>query len=415
MTILCNGFDVCIQSGRCLLYTDHATTVPSSNTENCQHYSRLVNSTGPVIPMEHAFSVLKDLVYKKLIKITVPQVAGDPFVYVASNIRDDINQAVSPVDTEGAFLQQFTVFGNNTVLTKYDTTFSNTAVDDCATFCATEDRFDCQSFEYCYTTGDCSLSRIHPDQRPDLLTKNSFCDMYNRQYLKEYQQYKGEVLSTQADKVLPKIVNSEDCSGACSKEHSFNCESFDFCRGDLPSCRLRKTHILDAGKTVTTSSTCDHYSRNYIFDFRDTGGRLVKGNNDIIINAASSSDCAKVCVDQTGIMCNTFEYCGNVTQCRLSTGVSIGYRTEADVCDVYTRVTAAKPNNNNNNNNNNNTNPGNQLCKSNTSTDNTGAMIGIAFGMLLPGIVLGALGLFIFQKRRRNSDPMNIQFIRHND
>ncbi|ESO85118.1 hypothetical protein LOTGIDRAFT_168146 [Lottia gigantea] len=408
LQIICNGFDFCSKNTQCLLHSDHVSTVTTvtQKANQCTHWSRLINGTAPGISMRHAYDVIKDMVYKGLFKVTVPQLAGDPFVYTASNIRDDINQPYSPIATEGSYLKQFKVVSGHKVLKKYVAKVPQTAVDDCATICATMDKFTCQSFEYCYTTGDCSLSTIHPDQHPELLQRNDFCDLYGKQYVKEYQQFKGQVLSTQADKILDKVTTTEDCAAYCSKESTFSCLSFDYCAKDR-SCRLRKSHILDSGSTITSSTTCDHYSRNYVFDFQDKGGRLDADPNDVIINSATSQSCAKLCVDQSGVQCNSFEYCGNITQCRLSSSVSIGFKVEKDFCDVYTRPKSSTINTSNRAKPN--------LTSKDKNNTSTGAIIGIAFGMLLPGILIGALGLYIFQKRERNSSPMNIQFIKHED
>jgi hypothetical protein len=54
------------------------------------------------------------------------------------------------------------------------------SVDDCAGSCVQETSFDCQSFHYCWDAGNCFLSTIHPDERPDQLKDSSGCDLYYR-------------------------------------------------------------------------------------------------------------------------------------------------------------------------------------------------------------------------------------------
>jgi hypothetical protein len=56
------------------------------------------------------------------------------------------------------------------------------SVDDCAGDCVQEQTFTCQSFHYCWDSGFCALSTVHPDERPDMLRDDQGCDLYYREY-----------------------------------------------------------------------------------------------------------------------------------------------------------------------------------------------------------------------------------------
>ena len=76
-----------------------------------------------------------------------------------------------------------------------------------------------------------------------------------------------------------------------------------------------------------------------MYDFKKTGRKTIANRDDRIISGISVTECAKLCVEEESFMCASFDYCGNVTECRLSTASmkNIGQIsvTANLYCDIY--------------------------------------------------------------------------------
>ena len=66
-----------------------------------------------------------------------------------------------------------------------DKTISKTNIDDCVNACNKEIGFDCQSFDYCYTSGNCHLSRTDiGSDIEEYYYKTNECDIYESNWIK---------------------------------------------------------------------------------------------------------------------------------------------------------------------------------------------------------------------------------------
>ena len=63
-------------------------------------------------------------------------------------------------------LQNFNVQINKYIPGYDDLILTGQAVDDCANACQNREEWVCNSFEYCFDSGYCVLSKLHPDERP---------------------------------------------------------------------------------------------------------------------------------------------------------------------------------------------------------------------------------------------------------
>lgn len=83
------------------------------------------------------------------------------------------------------------------------------------------------------------------------------------------------------------------------------------------------------------------FSGNYVYDFKKTQRKTIANRDDRVIAGISVTQCAKLCVEEETFNCASFDYCGNVTECRLSTASmkNIGQIsvTPSLYCDVYNR------------------------------------------------------------------------------
>ena len=79
----------------------------------------------------------------------------------------------------GVNLQHFIPSRQRVVLMNNDAEFKGVSVDQCASQCLSSVTFDCQSFDYCFETGICLLSHVHPDKNPKLVVTHQMCDLYS--------------------------------------------------------------------------------------------------------------------------------------------------------------------------------------------------------------------------------------------
>ena len=76
-------------------------------------------------------------------------------------------------------LHGFNVQVNKAIPGYDDRILTGLAVDDCAVSCQNQPSWVCNSFQYCFDTGYCVLSKLHPDRRPQVVVNKPFCNLYS--------------------------------------------------------------------------------------------------------------------------------------------------------------------------------------------------------------------------------------------
>ncbi|XP_046544811.1 uncharacterized protein LOC124255018 [Haliotis rubra] len=394
----CNSFDICPSAQTCAQsqqYTPDGTKLSTSAT--CDHYSRVLS--GPVdheIGLKDAYISLKNYVLTNGFKVTLSQ---SKKTFTASTITTEVlrNPTIGS-SNKVSFIGEF----HKAVRGSQDVQLTEMAIDGCASECVAELEFTCQSFEYCMTSGVCTLSRIHPDERPDLIVNNASCDLYIRDYTAKFTELKGTTVVSDSDTIYQNINTPNQCAKLCTDYQSFPCKSFDFCP-NINACFLGHKHVFDTPKAnVKQDPTCNHYSRNYADDFKVVANRQIALKDNRIVLMVSVEQCAKLCVDEETFSCASFDYCGNTTECRLSTSSmsDVGQITiEATAyCSIYNRQFYP--------------NGQRYIPHPDTSAKYTaGAMGGLGFAMLVVGLLIGFGALFAWSKYHGSrSDEMAVSF-----
>ena len=83
---------------------------------------------------------------------------------------------------------------------------------------------------------------------------------------------------------------------------------------------------------------------NYITDFRQTARKVIANRDDRIIYGIGVTQCAKECVEEEGFSCASFDYCGNTTECRLSTASMKNIGQVSVIANLYCDVYSSKYN-----------------------------------------------------------------------
>ncbi|XP_064606245.1 uncharacterized protein LOC135471113 [Liolophura sinensis] len=401
----CMSFDVCPSKNLCYLSKSTADDGQLVDNDKCSHYSRNIQTnTFMEQASDEAFAALKDVVYRNLFFFDVPLGNGQKKTFRAVSVRENIirgDTGTAPTLSGADFMKQFTAIRNKRITYNNDNKLTQLAVDDCATACVDEDLFFCESFEYNVANGDCFLSKINPSEHPDYLVDAQNVDLYGRSYLYKFSKSPGEVMLSQSNLIYQNIFEANQCAKLCVGLQEFSCKSFEFCE-DIKGCVLGQTHKLDIPETLIKSEpNCDHYSRNYMDDFKLLKGRVIALTNNQIVEGVSLVRCAKICAEQ-GNDCLGFDYCGNDTMCRITsdsvknTG-TVTVETSA-YCNHYSRqyyddgskVTAYSVKNAQNPN----------------LKYSPGSMAGLAIAMLIIGILL-AVGVSFGMSKYKGTTSWN--------
>ncbi|KAK3607662.1 hypothetical protein CHS0354_010649 [Potamilus streckersoni] len=409
---VCNSFDYCPGTKTCTLSKTHTEDGKLTDSSGqCDHFARTVNNPSLLITLAQAWQILRDIVIHGSFKIPMTLDAGAQKTYTASAITNNVLRSDTRQTSSSSFMDQFRAQINKAIPGYDDLILTGMAIDDCAAACINQEEWVCNSFEFHFDSGWCVLSKLHPDEMPNIIQNQQFVDLYIRKYSAAFNQIPGTTVLSSSDAIYQNIFSSDECAKLCTDYDGFNCKSFDFC-DDISTCFLGKTHYYDVPKAnIQTDPMCSHYSLKYLYDFQKYSRKVIQNLDDRIIAGVSVDQCAKLCVDEETFSCASFDYCGNVTECRLSTAAmkGVGQVTleQQDWCDVYTRQTfpdgtpyvanAQKYYN---------------LPKQDTSKKYTaGAMAGLAFAMLIIGVLLAGGILFGYMKyNAKAGDDMKIEF-----
>ncbi|XP_071140792.1 uncharacterized protein [Mytilus edulis] len=408
----CLSFDYCPASQICSLsrYGQDDGQTLATNAQ-CSHYLKTINmNSKPEVPLQTAWMNLKNNVTKGAVQITI-NFPNKNMQYTASDVSNAITTGQSRNPSAVSTLNQFQLLNNKIVPNYDDLILTGLSVDDCSASCVTEDSFVCSSFEYDYNSGTCYLSHIHPDETPKLIKNQNGFDLYIRDYTAKFSKIAGTTVLSNSDTIYQNIYDENQCAKLCVDYNGFNCKSFDFCT-DIGTCFLGKTHYYDAPQVnIKSDLLCNHWSRNYMDDFKKKARYQIPLVNNRIVSGIDASQCAKLCVQEETFSCASFNYCGNLTECRLTTNSIKGGQVIAQsnaYCDLYTRQsfpdgTAYTPN------------PSKYYNTKPTKSGYTGgSMAGLAIGMIILGIIAAFAGLMIYLKvAHKTTDDVAIQFKRH--
>lgn len=341
---LCMSFDYCPGSGTCYANERHITNDGSTaQTSNCDHYSRTSDGHVAMKSSSQIWTLIQNAVAVGILKIEIPVPVAGGFALVNITATD----AVQLVDN--------TNFGATSILSRFDLTFKNSryasrkdrfyngiSVDQCAQNCARENAFNCESFHYCYVSGECMTSRTGPTNISDIV-KFDPCEIYSRDPLYHYSQFAYAVTPSSKDKKYENINSASECAKLCDVEKSIHCRGFNFC-GASGTCFLTETHSsTDASVGQQINLVCTHYSRNFLQDFSYTSsGNISIITAELIVGRSSLEECSRDCVSADGFQCKSFDFCERSRTCLLHSNnrsqvpVTPGDRN-SDYCDNYIR------------------------------------------------------------------------------
>ncbi|KAK3090575.1 hypothetical protein FSP39_012798 [Pinctada imbricata] len=240
---------------------------------------------------------------------------------------------------------------------------------ECAEACLGQTQFACNSFDYCPSTQNCHLSKLHI-QDGDKLFNQTDCDHYSRtvngsalpspSLAKAYTNLKNAIYLGKLQVKLPTQNNTsqakfssgavpsgnglaiDDCAAACLTEELFPCQAFDYCYND-GSCYLSGTHPDSNGTFTQNQTYCFVFGRQYLDSYTAIPGSTMPntGNMISVMSIISPNLCAQQC--STVSLCRSFDYCDKDQVCYLQSthildSVNVTSSMEkAPTCTHYSR------------------------------------------------------------------------------
>ncbi|XP_064625991.1 uncharacterized protein LOC135486820 [Lineus longissimus] len=410
LNYVCESFESCPAADKCYLYKDFVASTDLRPSTECAHWTRTIKGSRPERELALAWMVIKNSIYTNNFFIDLPIGAGQTSRYTALSAREDIVRNVNR-DERGSAVSQFTSFknkvmnlNNNKILNKV------VSVDDCAQACIDSKEFICESFDYCYTVGTCMLSTLHPEQHQDLVTDITFCDLYGRNFISKFHKKRGKTILADEPTASRKVSSAQECAKECVFSSEVDCRSFDYCDyNGFSVCLLGTRHIDDGpAEGVVSEPSCDHYSRNYFDDFQYVSAIETSLDGGTVISDVSPENCAKLCIDNLNNSCASFDYCGNTTRCFFHAKGSHSHQQvvqkDVDFCSHYERQYFPD---------------GSSYIPGPAVTSMSGyaggEMAALAIGMLIVGLLFGAVLLWGCSKLRLSkSADMQMSFVNPN-
>ena len=82
-----------------------------------------------------------------------------------------------------------------------------------------------------------------------------------------------------------------------------------------------------------------YFTGNFIKDFKISPKKSLTSNQKIVVTGVSPEQCAELCVENAGFLCQTFTFCRNLLSCTImgvNAASSISNIQDNSDCDLYT-------------------------------------------------------------------------------
>lgn len=248
--------------------------------------------------------------------------------------------------------------------------------DACANACNSNPNFTCNSFEFCFSSQVCTLSKIHTSDG-NVVSSTQQCDLYDRslgsnsfvevplsdawqnlrngvvkqlfqvniQYNKNTQTYTAQDIANDVvdssnlpsaaiktlktfksmpNRYVPNFddniitgLSIDDCAQACVDQTSFICQSFEY-QLIQGVCVLSHLHPDEHPGAIKSILGTDLYIRDYTSKFTQLPGQTVLSSSSVIYQQVfDTNQCAKLCDNYQAFNCKSFDFCFDIGTCFL--------------------------------------------------------------------------------------------------
>lgn len=390
----CGSFDWNFASGSCYANTKHGSQGTLSQYGNFSHWSRnSIESTGSKQSFKVWETLQKD-VEAKNITLRLPVIhknGSSEIVMLEAYGVSEYQPGATNFDANIALRKYNVKYQQKKFKEPKQKTVPNQKIEDCAQICTNEATFECRSFHFCFTSGECRLN-VEFASANDQYVQDE-CNVYEQDALFHYTQFPLRSTVNSKDKKYKDVKSASECAIKCNNEEKIHCRSFNFCPG-TDVCYLSETHLLDSSEGESSGDlVCTHYSRNYMSDFTFVSNEYINLDAELVYKGTTLEECSRTCVVADGFDCKSFDYCAESKTCMLNSGYkpvssfqNATQGIEMDYCNNYKReyyfVTSSKVN-------------------ANAYDDkSTGVLTGVSIAFSLLALVAGIVGMQFYIKKK---------------
>ncbi|XP_014784946.1 uncharacterized protein LOC106879769 [Octopus bimaculoides] len=389
----CKAFTYCKGRKVCQLFTESPTN--NQDSDDCNIYTKTKEQKSNSLSSDQVLRDLNSLIHSGTFEISFTVDTEQHFTAVSmlSNIDRSNSKSVSSVQN----MKMFTKLSKSGTLKSSGPFFKQVSVDDCANLCINNEMLNCEAFTYCYLKGICFLSDIHPNDTN--VQPMDACNIFQRNYANMFDQIPGKTFPMKGN-VLSVIVQSADvCAKSCIDKGLKSCQSFEYCPSK-EMCTLSSRHVMDVPSTdIITTEICNLYTVSPLQHFVHSTTKMEKLNSNLLVKNISLKACAKLCMEDEGYGCISFNYCPVTSICQITGANQKTINIEANIvanCSHYIRLDPPSP----------------VASKMIEKSGNKGKLITLGFGTFIIGCLLGLITIFLIHKNACTvkDDPMKVNF-----
>lgn len=238
-----------------------------------------------------------------------------------------------------AYEKLFHRLPNHVVTLQHNLKVPGVSVEECARRCILETRFNCRGFDYERKLKNCWLTEATPEsvKGVQVFANADYYERIPEGPLSKFVNYGfGSLRPLEGVQLYNKIVlglTLDACARLCLAEHTFKCVTFDYLFADQ-SCHMSKyiaANVHGIAPVDDNNFRVMHYElkEEYLEYFYPTPYSVVFGNNEKTYDRVTPNRCARNCLEETSIVCRSFDYQIREGTCMLSS------KTGSDVGGLY--------------------------------------------------------------------------------
>ncbi|GAB1600758.1 uncharacterized protein LOC106869508 [Argonauta hians] len=238
-----------------------------------------------------------------------------------------------------AYEKLFHRLPNHVVTLQHNLKIPGVSVEECARRCILETRFNCRGFDFERKLKNCWLTEATPEsvKGVQLFANADYYERIPEGPLSKFVNYGfGSLRPLEGVQLYKKIMlglTLDACAQLCLAEHTFKCATFDYLFADQ-SCHMSKyiaANVHGIAPVDDSNFRVMHYElkEEYLEYFYPTPYSVVFGNNEKTYDRVTPNRCARNCLEETSIVCRSFDYQIREGTCMLSS------KTGSDVGGLY--------------------------------------------------------------------------------
>ncbi|XP_013379197.1 uncharacterized protein LOC106150688 isoform X2 [Lingula anatina] len=232
------------------------------------------------------------------------------------------------------YVKQFSRIVNHVITLRHNRKLPSITVEECARSCIYEMAFQCRGFDYDHENTICWLTELDAQSAGGLRQFNGV-DCYEKIPVGIRSQFinygSGRLRNLPGGNVYNQVrlgLSLEECAQLCNDETTFHCLSIDY-QFSEHGCYMSEYIAANVyGLETGLVRGVMHFEKieTYLQFFYPTPYAVLLGNNHKKYSGVTPNYCARMCLQEDGFICRSFDYQIRDGTCLISakTGSDIG-------------------------------------------------------------------------------------------